>query len=113
VRHIHDAVNQAAERTTTRVLAIAVLSEHVHLLVAFRPDVPLSSFIRHAKSESARRINLAAPRDFHWCRGYFAGSVSRGHLDLVRAYVGRQYARHPDKVPVPRAQPRGVAPGLG
>jgi len=99
VPFVIEAVLDAAKRTATLVLAQAVLVDHVHVIVAFRPEVPLSSFVRHAKSESARRMNLEGRREFRWCRGYFAASVSHGQLEAARAYVGRQHRRHPDKIP--------------
>ena len=56
---IHDSVLQAAHRTKVRVHAQAVLRDHVHVVVSYAPDATLSSFVRDAKSESARRINSA------------------------------------------------------
>src|SRR5439155_5491864 len=71
-------VLDAAQRWGVRVPAQAVLSDHVHVVVSYPPHVPLASFIRHSKSESARRINAARvdARRVRWCRGYYAGSLS-------------------------------------
>jgi putative transposase len=97
-----DSVLNAAHRTGVRVHAQAALTEHVHLLVSCPPHVPLASFVREAKSESARRIN-AARRDaqrLRWCRGYYAGSLCRGHVTTVRSYIARQFRHHPDRIPL-------------
>lgn len=91
----------AARRTGVRVHAQAVLSDHVHVVVSYPPHVTLSSFVRDAKSESARRINatrLDAQR-VYWCRGYYAGSLSRSHVGAARSYLARQFQRHPDRIP--------------
>ena len=96
-----ECVQQAAHRWGVRVHAQAVLSEHVHLLVSYPPDVPLTPFIRHSKSESARPIN-ATRRDaqrVRWCRGYYAASLSRSHVAAARSYIARQFQRHPDCIP--------------
>jgi REP element-mobilizing transposase RayT len=74
----------------------------VHVIVSYSPAVALAPFIRHAKSESARRANLlrsdSATR-LQWCRGYDAGSLSRTHVGPARVYVAAQPARHPDRIP--------------
>jgi REP element-mobilizing transposase RayT len=98
---IRDSILAAAARTGVRVHAQAVLSDHVHVLVSYLPHVALTPFIRDAKSESARRINAARldAQRVRWCRGYYAGSLSRSHVTAARAYIGRQFQRHPDRIP--------------
>ena len=98
---IHDSVLQAAHRTKVRVHAQAVLRDHVHVVVSYAPDATLSAFVRDAKSESARRINSARldAQRVHWCRGYYAGSLSRSHVAAARSYVARQFQRHPHLIP--------------
>jgi REP element-mobilizing transposase RayT len=98
---IHDSVLQAAHRTTVRVHAQAVLRDHVHVVVSYAPDATLSAFVRDAKSESARRINSARldAQRVRWCRGYYAGSLSRSHVAAARSYVARQFQRHPHLIP--------------
>ena len=80
---------------------MAVLTEHLHLLVRCAPDATVSAFVRDAKSESARRVNQIrrAGERIKWCRGYFADSVSRSGVVSVRQYLARQYQRHPDRIP--------------
>jgi len=83
------------------VHAQAVLSDHVHVVVSYPPRVALASFIRRCKSESARRINstrIDAQR-VRWCRGYYAGSLSRTHVAPARSYLAQQFQRHPDRIP--------------
>ena len=76
-----------------------MLTDHVHIVASLRPDVTLVSFVRHAKSESARQLNLNGNRGFHWARGYFAESLSRNHISTACVYVAKQRRRHPDLVP--------------
>ena len=100
VDHVLGAVRDAAARCRVRVHASAVLADHVHLVVSFSPDTTLSSFVRESKSSSALRIN----RDrhglkFQWCRGYYANTVCRSHMGVARAYVERQFQRHPNLIP--------------
>jgi len=97
------AFRAAADRTRVRVHAVAVLAEHVHLMVSYPPSARLSDFVRDAKSESARRVNLtrtARQRRLRWCRGCYANAVCRGHLSNLRAYLARQRQHHPDRLPL-------------
>ena len=94
-------VLDAAERRGVRVHGQAVLSDHVHVVVSYAPHVALASFIRHSKSESARRINAARvdAQRIRWCRGYYAGSLSRRDVGAARSYLALQFQRHPNRIP--------------
>jgi REP element-mobilizing transposase RayT len=96
------AVLEARRRTGVRVHAQAVLRDHVHVLVSYLPTTTLSSFMRHAKSESCRRVNVMRKdaQRLQWSRGYYIGSLSRDHVLATRSYIARQFQRHPDLVPV-------------
>jgi REP element-mobilizing transposase RayT len=96
---VRGVVHEAASRTDVHVHEVAILSDHVHIIASFRPDGGVVSFIRHAKSESARRINGARGAVFQWARGYFVESLSRTHVRAACAYVARQHLRHPERVP--------------
>jgi putative transposase len=96
------AFTDASTRSRIRIHVQAVLADHIHLMVSYPPSANLSDFVRDAKSESARRVNHAhgsGDRELRWCHGFYANSVCRSHLDLLRSYIGRQYRRHPDRIP--------------
>jgi len=99
---IVEAVLEAGKRTGVRVYAQAVLSDHVHVLIGYLPTVTIASFVRYAKSESARSVNVARKdaQRLQWCRGYYAGSLSRDHVLATRSYIARQFQRHPELVPI-------------
>ena len=96
---VASAIHAAAARCKVHVLALGVLTEHVHVVVSFLPDAPLSDFVRDAKSESSRRINEQLPGRLRWQRGFHANSLSRSHVHQARTYVARQFQRHPDRIP--------------
>ncbi len=101
VHLVCDSVLAAGRRSRVHVHAQAVLTDHVHVLVSYPPDVALADFLREAKSESARRVNSARldAQRVRWCRGYYAGSLSRNQVITARSYLGRQFQRHPDRIP--------------
>jgi REP element-mobilizing transposase RayT len=102
VEHVVAAVQDAAARCRVRVHSVGVLADHVHVVVSFAADTTLSSFIRESKSSSALRINRGRTpgNEFRWCRGYYANTLSRSHVAAARTYVGGQFQRHPELVPV-------------
>ena len=96
---VRASIVEAATRCQIHVHEVAILADHVHVIASCRPEGGVVSFIRHAKSESGRRINLARGAVFQWARGYFLESLSRTHVRAACAYVARQHLRHPDRVP--------------
>jgi len=92
-------VRMAEHSEDAALLAQAVVADHVHVLISFRPDRPLMPFIRDAKSESARVVKTAGGQ-LTWARGYYAGTLSHGHISRARIYIARQHVRHADRVPV-------------
>ena len=97
-----ESVLDVAKRTGVHVHAQAVLRDHVHILVSYMPNIALDPFIRHAKAESARRVNVVRKdaQRLQWSRGYYVGSLSRDHVTATRSYIARQFRRHPDLVPI-------------
>jgi len=98
VSAVTQSITAAAARNSVHVLAQAVVADHVHVLVSFRPDRPLMPFIRDAKSESARAVKTLGGR-LAWARGYYVGSLSHGHVPAARTYIAGQHVRHADRVP--------------
>lgn len=103
---VRSAIASACQATGVRVFRDAVLANHVHLVVSFRPDVRLSDFVRLAKSVSATRANRRVTGTVRWARGYFVTTIHRRDLPRTTRYVADQFQRHPDLIP---RNPRGVA----
>jgi REP element-mobilizing transposase RayT len=102
VTAIVNAVLEAAKCTGVRVHAQAVLRDHVHVLISYLPTATIASFVRHAKSEAARSVNVSRKdaQRLQWSRGYYVGSLSPDHILATRSYIARQFQRHPQLVPV-------------
>lgn len=96
---VRAAIREAASRCQIHVHEVAVLTDHIHVIASVRPEGGVVSFIRHAKSESARRINRARGAVLQWGRGYWIESLSRSHVRAACAYVAGQYQKHPDRIP--------------
>jgi putative transposase len=112
VAAVQSAVSSACRKSAVRVLRGAVLADHVHLVVSFRPDSRLSDFVRLVKSVAAVRANRRVPGAVRWARGFYAATLHQRDLPRVIRYVARQFDRHRDKIPKqtdPGRQP-GVEP---
>ena len=98
-RDLERAITSACEDLGVRALRWAVLADHVHVVLSFRPDTRLSDFVRIAKSIGALRANRRIPGAVRWARGFYAATVHKRDLTGVIAYVASQFERHPDRIP--------------
>jgi len=95
---VRRALASACQATGVRVLRDAVLADHVHLVVSFRPHIRLSDFVRLAKSVAATRANRRVPGAVRWARGYFVTTIHKRDLTRVTRYVADQFEHHPDLI---------------
>ena len=71
---------------------------HVHLLVSFPPDVPLSRLVNSLKGVGSRRLRSEFPElekvcwngKKLWTPGYYAGTTGGAGIDTVRRYIEQQ-----------------------
>ena len=76
--------------------AVATQPEHVHLLMELGRSQRIEDVAKLLKGESSHWINqnnIIRPK-FSWQTGYWAGSVSYRHLDVVKRYVETQDEHH-------------------
>ncbi|MBP9106518.1 MAG: IS200/IS605 family transposase [Gemmatimonadaceae bacterium] len=89
-----------ARQERARVLAIGLVTTHLHLLVRLHPTSDLPRLLQRMKGGTAHGINAATPgarQPLKWAKGYSVTSVSPGGLERVRAYVCAQHVRHPSE----------------
>ncbi|MFH0973418.1 MAG: IS200/IS605 family transposase [Candidatus Micrarchaeota archaeon] len=88
------SLRSAAERHDMRVLELAVMSDHVHCVVACPRRLSASDAAHLLKGSSARDLFLFEPkfrkryaRGHFWARDFYARSVGAVDLATVRRYV--------------------------
>jgi putative transposase len=74
--------------------AIGGVEDHVHLLIRWRPDAPISDLMRTLKSRSTKWVKSELGKEFAWQEGYAAFSVSKSQEDVVRGYIAKQTEHH-------------------
>ncbi|MBN7813571.1 IS200/IS605 family transposase [Algoriphagus sp. H41] len=79
-----------------KVLAINGMSDHVHLLLGFRPNQALSELVQQAKASSSKWINeeRLCTQKFAWQEGYGAFSYTKSDIPKVTHYIQNQKNRH-------------------
>ena len=94
---VRDVIRQIAMEHEISILSGKVASDHIHVLVAYRPHVDVSMIVQWLKGISSRILLQEFPhlkkkfwgRHF-WARGYLA--VSTGNLtdEMVQKYIAEQ-----------------------
>jgi putative transposase len=68
--------------------------DHVHLLVAYPPQVAVARLVNSLKGVSARRLRqryrVRTHREHLWSPSYFASSAGGAPLETLRAYICQQ-----------------------
>ena len=96
---VRRAADVAAQRSKSRILEMAVLAEHVHVLLSCSPDTKISDFLRVAKSGSAIMANRRVIGQVKWARGAYIATYHRADLHRIIEYVAGQFIRHPERIP--------------
>jgi putative transposase len=89
-----------ARNERARVLALGVVTTHVHVLMRLHPTTNIPQLLQRMKGKSAHGINETTPSARHvfkWAKGYSVTSVSLGGVERVLAYVCEQHLRHPNE----------------
>ncbi|MFB6274021.1 MAG: transposase [Salinibacter sp.] len=92
---LYPALRVKARDSDGRILRLGGISDHVHLVVALRPTVAVSDFVRVVKTGNCSAVREQfGPEAFRWQRGYSAFTVAPPNLQGVLDYVGAQEERH-------------------
>lgn len=70
--------------------------DHVHALISLNPNQNIAEIMQLIKGESSYWINkngLTEER-FAWQKDYYAASISKSHVERVRAYIRNQEIHH-------------------
>jgi REP element-mobilizing transposase RayT len=105
-RHLRNV----AREELAAVLAIGMVSTHLHLLFRVHPACPPSRLVQRWKGGSAmlcRRDTIGNPRQpLRWARGYSVTSVHPRSTSEVKLYLSRQAMHHPhEAIPAADLEP--------
>jgi putative transposase len=91
-----DQFEAIAADQETRILAVGVMPDHVHLLAALGRLTSIDDLVRALKNRSADWIRDTLPNQgrFAWQSGYGAFAVSFSRIERVRRYIVEQEPFH-------------------
>ena len=75
------------------LVATGGTQNHLHVLLALPPAMPLAKVVQELKGNSSRWLNESS-RGFAWQRGYGAFGVSESRRQAVIAYIVGQEEHH-------------------
>jgi putative transposase len=75
------------------------MPNHLHLLVGFKPSIPISDLVRDVKAGSSKCINdnHSLNCHFNWQDGFGSFTYSRSQIDTVIKYILNQEQHHREK----------------
>ena len=89
-------VGGISRRFNCPVVALAIVDDHVHLLVVLARDRTVATLVRQIKLGSSHWLRHNNPQyeGFAWQRGYGAFSVSESNCPAVVSYINDQLEHH-------------------
>jgi putative transposase len=94
---VRDVLRKIAYEHDLRVVSGKVASDHVHMLVSYRPNQDVSKIVQWLKGISSRVILQEFPRlrkqfwgRHFWARGYFAASAGSISDEMIKQYIEEQ-----------------------
>ena len=94
---IRELFQECADVNRWNIEELNIQSDHVHLVVQFRPDVSISRMVQLFKGKSSRKVRIEFPEleEFYWGNsfwgdGFFAETTGKIDLEMIKAYVKDQ-----------------------
>lgn len=75
-------------------VAIGGFADHVHALIDLGAILGIAKAVQMLKANSSRWMKEQGSARFEWQEGYFACSVSRSQVAIIRQYVANQKDHH-------------------
>jgi REP element-mobilizing transposase RayT len=97
-QHLARQLRLIALQERAAVLAVGIVSTHLHLLIRLHPTTTIPRLLQRMKGGTAAGVNGGGHligNGLRWAKGYSISSVSERALDRVGAYVSDQHRRHP------------------
>lgn len=93
---LHKYISGITTQKGHKMLQINGMPDHLHMLVGFRTDETISSFMRDIKGDSSSWINKngVVRSKFNWQAGYGAFSYSKWDVPTIIRYIQRQKIHH-------------------
>ena len=92
-----EMLRRIAGEERTELLAVGIVSTHIHALIRFRPTTELPRLLQRLKGSTAALLHRDHGIRIRWAEGYNIETLSSRSLGAVAAYVEQQAQHHPDE----------------
>lgn len=99
-RSLYAYIYGFCQRKGCTLIRIGGMPNHIHMLIAMRPDICMSDFMKVLKTESSKWIKghqQLFPHFDGWSNGYAAFSYSEKDKEMIRHYIMNQKEHHKHK----------------
>lgn len=97
IEQLREAFNSASVKLECEIIEMDGERDHVHLLIAYPPKLPVSVLVNNLKSVSSRllrqqntHLRMQSKTGLLWSRSYFACSAGGATIETLKAYVASQ-----------------------
>ena len=94
---VRELIQECVDVNRWHVEELNVQSDHVHLVMQFKPDICISKIVQLMKGRSSRIVRQEFPEleefywgDSFWADGFFAETTGNVGLEKIKAYVKNQ-----------------------
>ncbi|RLG02226.1 MAG: IS200/IS605 family transposase [Thaumarchaeota archaeon] len=88
---LREAIRDKTRELGVETIALAVMPDHIHLIVSAPPSISPSELVRHLKGYTARRLGEEYPwlrrRGHIWARGYWVSTLGDVSIEKALNYV--------------------------
>lgn len=97
-RRLQEIICDECESRNVSIQALEIMPDHVHLLCAVDPRLPIPSLVKSLKGASSRVLrqefqHLVSTMPCLWTHSYFVSTTGGAPLEKVKAYVETQQTR--------------------
>jgi putative transposase len=94
---LKELFEQCSEVNGWRIDELNIQPDHVHMLIQVKPSMSISDIVQRFKGGSSRKVREEFPEleeflwgDSFWSDGYFAESVGKFDMAVIKKYIQNQ-----------------------
>ena len=87
---LRDIFGEIAKEKGLELLAVEIMSDHIHLFVSSPPKNSPSLLANWFKGISARKYNVRYGHSLRWTNSFYVGSAGTVTSETIRKYIEEQ-----------------------
>jgi putative transposase len=91
---LEQIINEVAREKNTKILALEIMPDHLHLFVSSHPNIPINNLIRAFKGRSSNLLRKEYPDLLKlpslWTHSYFVSTAGNVSNETIQKYIDAQ-----------------------